>query len=136
MEKVGGMFGSEKMKEQGREKRENAGYGDNPGSGGYERANGDIADLLRRFENIMVYEPGDRNAAAVDAYKMEVETAALIRAAEDILSLTRVMKEMWLFGKLQTVGTNEAEERAEESARGVVEGLRKLMGNAAAAEES
>lgn len=58
---------------------------------------------------------------------MEVETAALIRAAEDILSLTRVMKEMWLFGKLQTVGTNEAEERAEESAKGVEEGLRNLM---------
>lgn len=49
---------------------------------------------------------------------MEVETAALIRAAEDILSLTRTMKEMWLFGKLETVGTNEAEERADESARG------------------
>ncbi|KAL8806954.1 MAG: hypothetical protein Q9200_004847 [Gallowayella weberi] len=71
---------------------------------------------------------GDRNAAAVDAYKMEVETAALIRAAEDILSLTRVMKEMWLFGKLQTVGTDEAEERAEESAREVEAGLRRLMG--------
>ncbi|KAL8806953.1 MAG: hypothetical protein Q9200_004846 [Gallowayella weberi] len=27
MEKMGGMFGNEKMKEQGREKRENAGYG-------------------------------------------------------------------------------------------------------------
>ncbi|KAL8891269.1 MAG: hypothetical protein Q9205_002403 [Flavoplaca limonia] len=70
---------------------------------------------------------GDRNAAAVDAYKMEVETAALIRAAEDILSLTRTMKEMWLFGKLETVGTNEAEERADESARGVEEGLTRLM---------
>ncbi|KAL8783929.1 MAG: hypothetical protein Q9213_004259 [Squamulea squamosa] len=49
---------------------------------------------------------------------MEVETAALIRAAEDILSLTRTMKEMWLFGKLETVGTNEAEKSAEKSARG------------------
>ncbi|KAL8783930.1 MAG: hypothetical protein Q9213_004260 [Squamulea squamosa] len=28
MEKMGGMFGNEKMKEQGREKRGNAGYGD------------------------------------------------------------------------------------------------------------
>ena len=59
---------------------------------------------------------------------MEVETAALIRAAEDILSLTRTMKEMWLFGKLQSGRTNSvAEERAEESAKGVEEGLRKLM---------
>ncbi|KAL8775307.1 MAG: hypothetical protein Q9209_000314 [Squamulea sp. 1 TL-2023] len=65
---------------------------------------------------------------------MEVETAALVRAAEDILSLTRMMKEMWLFGKLETLGTNEAEERAEESARGVEEGLRKLMGAEKAAQ--
>lgn len=72
---------------------------------------------------------------AVDAYKMEVETAALIRAAEDILSLTRVMKEMWLFGKLQTVGISEAEDRVEESARGVEEGLRRLMGGVAMVEK-
>ena len=62
---------------------------------------------------------------------MEVETAALVRAAEDILSLTRVMKEMWLFGKLQTVGGDEAEgkaeERAEQSAKEVEQGLRKLI---------
>ncbi|KAL9582672.1 MAG: hypothetical protein Q9212_003156 [Teloschistes hypoglaucus] len=70
---------------------------------------------------------GDRNAAAVDTYRMEVETAALIRAAEDILSLTRVLKQMWLFGKLDTVGMNEAEARAEKSAKGVQEGLQKLM---------
>ncbi|KAL8912395.1 MAG: hypothetical protein Q9171_002581 [Xanthocarpia ochracea] len=92
-----------------------------------KRATTNISTLIRRFENIIEYKPGDRNAAAVDAYKMEVETAALIRAAEDILSLTRAMKEMWLFGKLQTVGTNKVEERAEENAMGVEEGLRKLM---------
>ncbi|KAL9591252.1 MAG: hypothetical protein Q9179_007911 [Wetmoreana sp. 5 TL-2023] len=100
------MFGNEKMQQKGLDKRERAGYGNNTGPGSYG---------------------GDRNAAAVDAYRMEVETAALVRAAEDILSLTRVLKEMWLFGKLQTVGTNEAEQRAEKSARGVEEGLRKLL---------
>lgn len=81
---------------------------------------------------------------------MEVETAALVcvcqsasheskiwssfnsasqlqvRAAEDILSLTRILKESWLFGKLQTVGTIEAERKAEESAVAVAEGLRRL----------
>lgn len=30
-----------------------------------------------------------------------------IRAAEDILALTRTMKETWLFGKLDTLGENE-----------------------------
>ncbi|KAL8687184.1 MAG: hypothetical protein Q9218_006575 [Villophora microphyllina] len=134
MEKMGGMFGNEKMADKGREKRGQAGYGDDSGSGDYggrsvERSNGNIAALLRRFQNIIEYKPGDRNAAAVDTYRMEVETAALIRAAEDILSLTRNLKEMWLFGKLETVGTNEAEARAEESAKGVEEGLRKMMGS-------
>ncbi|KAL8698063.1 MAG: hypothetical protein Q9224_002024, partial [Gallowayella concinna] len=126
MEKMGSMIGNERIKEQGRGKREHAGYGDSGRNN--KRANADVAALIRRFENIIEYKPGDRNAAAVDAYKMKVETAALIRAAEDILSLTRVMKEMWLFGKLQTVGTDEVEERAEESAKGVEAGLRRLMG--------
>lgn len=30
-----------------------------------------------------------------------------IRAAEDLLGLTRTMKEMWLYGKLHTVGEDE-----------------------------
>lgn len=30
-----------------------------------------------------------------------------IRASEDILGLTRTMKETWLFGKLDTLGENE-----------------------------
>lgn len=30
-----------------------------------------------------------------------------IRAAEDILALTRTMKETWLFGKLDTLGEDE-----------------------------
>jgi hypothetical protein len=33
--------------------------------------------------------------------------SAQIRAAEDILGLTRTMKEAWLFGKLDTIGENE-----------------------------
>lgn len=50
-----------------------------------------------------------------------------IRAAEDLLSLTRIMKEAWLFGRLQTVGASEAETRAEAAAVGVVKGLRRLQ---------
>ncbi len=53
-----------------------------------------------------------------------------VRAAEDILSLTRILKETWLFGKLQTVGTSEAEKRADAAAVKVAEGLAKLNENA------
>ena len=51
-----------------------------------------------------------------------------IRAAEDILSLTRILKEAWLFGKLQTVGSSEAETRAEAAAVKVAAGLSRLRG--------
>lgn len=52
-----------------------------------------------------------------------------IRAAEDVLSLTRILKEAWLFGKLQTVGTSEAETRAEAAAVKVTAGLSRLQGS-------
>ena len=73
----------------------------------------------------------DRNSAAVGAYQLSVETAALTKAAEDILSLTRVLKEAWLFGKLQTVGTSEAEKRTEETSAKVFEALERLRADGA-----
>ncbi len=57
-----------------------------------------------------------------------------IRAAEDILSLTRTLKEAWLFGKLQTVGASEAETRAEAAAAEVVAGLGRLQGGSGGVE--
>lgn len=50
-----------------------------------------------------------------------------VKAAEDILSLTRVLKETWLFGKLQTVGTSEAEKRKKAAALKVAEGLARIQ---------
>lgn len=50
-----------------------------------------------------------------------------VRAAEDMLSLTRIMKEQWLFGKLHTVGTSEAEKRAGAAAAKATEGLIRLQ---------
>lgn len=60
------------------------------------------------------------------SYQIKVETAALVRSAENILTLTRILKESWLFGKLQTVGGSEAERRAEGSAVAVGETLTRL----------
>lgn len=39
MEKVGGMFGNKDMEQKGAEKREQARYGDDSGSGGYGGSN-------------------------------------------------------------------------------------------------
>ena len=66
--------------------------------------------------------------------QVNVETQALIRAAEEIMLLTRSMKEVWLFGGLGTVKEGEEAEKDEkkrsglERERGEVErGLRKWV---------
>ncbi|KAI9782318.1 MAG: hypothetical protein M1816_001931 [Peltula sp. TS41687] len=75
-----------------------------------ERTSNDVVQLLKRFENIIALSPvrnsnhNRSSTTAVEAYQMEVETAALVRAAEDLLSLTRALKEAWLFGRLNTIG--------------------------------
>lgn len=46
-----------------------------------------------------------------------------------MLSLTRILKEAWLFGRLNTMGTSKAEKEAEEYAIDVAERLRKLVGD-------
>ncbi|KAJ5669040.1 hypothetical protein N7462_010110 [Penicillium macrosclerotiorum] len=75
-----------------------------------DRINADISQLLQRFENIMAIASAENTsyaAIAVESYQMDVESTALIRAAEDLLVVTRIMKEIWLFGKLDTVGEDE-----------------------------
>ncbi|KAJ5684568.1 surfeit locus protein 5 subunit 22 of mediator complex-domain-containing protein [Penicillium maclennaniae] len=76
----------------------------------HNRINADISQLLQRFENIMATATVNNpsyTATAVETYQLDVESTALIRAAEDILALTRTMKETWLFGKLDTLGEND-----------------------------
>ncbi|KAI1917296.1 hypothetical protein LOZ12_002927 [Ophidiomyces ophidiicola] len=70
----------------------------------------DIGQLLQRFENIMAAATVDNSshtASAIETYQLDVESTALIRAAEDILSLTRSMKESWLFGRLNVLGEDD-----------------------------
>lgn len=44
---------------------------------------------------------------------VDVATAAMIRAAEELMVLTRTMKELWLFGGLDTLATDQSEEEKE-----------------------
>ncbi|KAI9875005.1 MAG: hypothetical protein M1830_009038 [Pleopsidium flavum] len=124
-----------------------------------DRAGADVAQLLKRFENLVALAPvsgRDRNTTAVEVYQIEVETAALvgpqfpktllhtipailcsiaeeyyllsqIRAAEDILSLTRSLKEAWLFGQLNTLGESKAALKTDEDAKVVAEGFQRLL---------
>ncbi|OKL61618.1 hypothetical protein UA08_03611 [Talaromyces atroroseus] len=101
----------------------------------HNRINTDVTQLLQRFENILApsrVETPDNTYTAVGAYNLNVEATALTRAAEDLLSLTRFMKEAWLFEKLNTVGEDEHDLRRnqalEEDVAAVKEAVRTGLG--------
>ena len=51
---------------------------------------------------------------SLEADKRRFCVSIQIRAAEDILALTRTMKELWLFGKLDTLGEDERDVKRRE----------------------
>ena len=61
-------------------------------------------------------DQGHRSSGAIEAFQLEVETAGLAKAAEDLTLLTRSLKEAWLFGRLDTLGTSEFEGQIEKHA--------------------
>jgi hypothetical protein len=107
-----------------------------------EREQALIDALLVRYKNIIELAPIPegttiKEAVAAQSFQMEVETAALVRtvldegnvvltgeqisAAEDLLRLTRELKEMWLFGPLRDLGEGEEDVRLDEDATKVDE---------------
>jgi Surfeit locus protein 5 subunit 22 of Mediator complex len=50
-----------------------------------------------------------------------------VRAAEDLLQLTRELKEMWLFGPLRGIGEGEGEGKMDEDSRKVGEMVEALL---------
>ncbi|KAL7271482.1 hypothetical protein RUND412_005766 [Rhizina undulata] len=97
-------------------------------SGLQGRVNQNLDVLLKRFENIMTLAPmenKDRNTTAADQYHIECHVSMMVRAAEDLLALTRSLKEAWLFGQLGSeIGAEKVE--TEEDARAVANALRRM----------
>ncbi|KIW99144.1 uncharacterized protein Z519_00807 [Cladophialophora bantiana CBS 173.52] len=111
--------------------------------------------LIKRLENILAAALDDtagQTAAgtgnppappslidtAVQQFQLEVESTAIVRAAEEIMMLTRTMKEIWLFGGLDTLagdhdgrdrnGQDEAARRKmEEDVKVVEAGFKKFL---------
>ncbi|EHY60105.1 hypothetical protein ABEF92_001024 [Exophiala dermatitidis] len=110
--------------------------------------------LIKRLENIFAVAldgtsvgtippasagvpPPSLTDTAVQEFQLDIESAAVIRAAEEIMVLTRTMKEIWLFGGLDTLEKdhendnnpqNEATKRkVEEDTRVVEEGFKKFL---------
>ncbi|KIX98372.1 uncharacterized protein Z520_05673 [Fonsecaea multimorphosa CBS 102226] len=114
--------------------------------------------LIKRLENILAVALDDTAAqtatapagtgnapappsltdTAVQQFQLDVESTAIVRAAEEIMMLTRTMKEIWLFGGLDTLksdhqgrrlnGQDEAARRKmEEDVKVVEEGFKKFL---------
>ena len=48
---------------------------------------------------------------AMQQFQLDVESTALVRAAEEIMVLTRSMKDFWLFGSLDTLTSDHNDEQ-------------------------
>jgi RecB family endonuclease NucS len=109
--------------------------------------------LIKRLENIFAVALDDTAAqtsggnapappslteTSVQQFQLDVESTAVIRAAEEIMMLTRTMKEIWLFGGLDTLAADHegkdvdgqdgaAQRKMEEDVRIVEEGFRKFL---------
>ncbi|CAG8890001.1 unnamed protein product [Penicillium egyptiacum] len=97
-----------------------------------DRVDYDISQLLQRFENIIAiaaknFDGTSHVDAAVEAFQIDVESTALTRSAEDLLALHRLMKELWLFGKLDTLGEDERDVQRREKLEEDVKAIQKAL---------
>ncbi|KAF1811300.1 hypothetical protein P152DRAFT_68355 [Eremomyces bilateralis CBS 781.70] len=89
-----------------------------------DRINRLTKSLVERFENLVALSAVDETdfgASALAGHQIRVESAALVRAGEDILTLTRQMQELWLFGQLNVLERQQSLPSAQENARVVGE---------------
>ncbi|PBP19794.1 hypothetical protein BUE80_DR009385 [Diplocarpon rosae] len=106
-----------------------------------DRSERAVAALLTRFKTLVTLaaEPvqdgvaATKEVAAAHALQMEVESSLLVRAAEDLLQLTRELKELWLFGPLREIKEGEGEGQMDEDSQRVgelVEGILEKLADA------
>ncbi|KAK6818915.1 hypothetical protein PG989_011027 [Apiospora arundinis] len=87
-----------------------------------DRHNLAIAEILKRFLNMVVAatEPIDEGytpeKASLNQMTMATETAALIKAIENLLQLTRELKRLWITGPLRPTPEVERENRERDAA--------------------
>ncbi|TGO63554.1 hypothetical protein BCON_0012g00440 [Botryotinia convoluta] len=92
-----------------------------------------IAALLIRFQNLVklaalpTEDAFTKETAAAEGLRMEVESNALTSAAEDLLKLTRELKEFWVFGSLRGIGEGEGDGEMETDSKKVAELIEKQL---------
>ena len=88
--------------------------------------------LIKRFENMLAVALDETDIndqpvtpaltdTAMQQLQLEVDSTALVKAAEEIMMLTRTLKEIWLFGGLNTIKSDEEREEMEREERELVE---------------
>ncbi|KAK8104643.1 uncharacterized protein PG998_011676 [Apiospora kogelbergensis] len=81
-----------------------------------------IADILKRFMNMVVAatEPIDEGytpeKASLNQMQMATETAALIKAIENLLQITREIKRLWITGPLVPTPQTDRENKERDAA--------------------
>lgn len=112
-----------------------------------------MAALLTRYNNLVslaAAPPADgatKEVAAANAFRMEVESNALVcpisssssasvnsatqvQAAEDLLQLTRELKELWLAGPLRKIGEGENDDKMAEDSKKVRDMVEDILNKA------
>lgn len=99
------------------------------------------------FEEALTHDPASTEptsqdgttsltSTALQQFQLDVESTALVRAAEEIMVLTRSMKDVWLFGGLDTLAADRKGEHTEgaqpEDVRVVAEYIQKRLGSGTA----
>lgn len=107
--------------------------------------------LIKRLENMLAVAvntdtfesgtdaglPPSLTDTAVQQFQLDAEAQSLIRACEDIMMLTRHMKDLWLFGGLHTLTGDDPDDKTpgavqetqnmEEDARIVEQGFQRFL---------
>jgi hypothetical protein len=104
--------------------------------------------LIKRLENILAVAldssaghtaggdapaPPSLTDTSVQQFQLDVESTAVVRAAEEIMMLTRTLKEIWLFGGLDTLAAHPTaqedatQKKTSDDLRVVEEGFQRFL---------
>ncbi|KAI9894787.1 MAG: hypothetical protein M1814_000006 [Vezdaea aestivalis] len=90
------------------------------------RSDRTFAELLKRFDGLLALSRAnstDLAAAAAQKFQTSVETQGLIKAATDILELTRLLKQLWVQGELKVARLDgQGEDKEREAIVGAIDG--------------
>ncbi|KAF1822221.1 uncharacterized protein K489DRAFT_401983 [Dissoconium aciculare CBS 342.82] len=69
----------------------------------------------------------DRTSTAIAQHQIQVSTAGLVKAAEDLQTLIRQLQEFWLFGQLNTLGDGAVKAETDRDSEAVAKTIAELL---------